>query len=76
MDRHGVLSVTSRSQRSQAQNRDAAVARLHELVNEALRTPKPRRKTHVPKAAIEARLESKRRRSETKRKRKPATPDD
>jgi len=62
LDRAGTLRVVASAQRSQAQNRAAAVQRLRALVAEALVRPKRRRKTKPPKSAAEARLSAKRRR--------------
>ena len=62
----GVLLIDSREHRTQAQNRDAARARLVALLQHAARRPKTRRPTRPKKAAKEKRLESKRQRSEVK----------
>jgi ribosome-associated protein len=62
----GVLLIDSREHRTQAQNREAARARLVALLQHAARRPKTRRPTKPKKAARERRLESKRRRSEVK----------
>ncbi|HEX2780571.1 MAG TPA: alternative ribosome rescue aminoacyl-tRNA hydrolase ArfB [Gemmatimonadaceae bacterium] len=70
IDSEGVLRVVSSARRSQLQNREAAEARLVELVAEALRVEKPRRKTRPSRAAKEARLDEKRRNSERKRNRR------
>lgn len=65
----GVLLLSSSGSRSQHQNREEVTERLATLLADALRRPKPRRKTRVPRAAKEARLKEKKKRSETKRKR-------
>jgi ribosome-associated protein len=65
--RDGVLQVSSQRHRTQAANREAAVARFAELVGEALQEETPRKPTKVPRAVKRRRLEDKRRRSETKR---------
>jgi ribosome-associated protein len=67
INREGVLHVTSQAERSQLANRDRALARMEELLRDAIRPPKKRRKTRVPKVQKEKRLEHKRRRGETKR---------
>ena len=67
--REGVLHVTSQKHRTQAENREAAVARLRELTAEALREEIPRKATRVPKAARRRRLEQKKRRGQRKRER-------
>lgn len=67
----GVLVLQAGEHRSQARNREAALARLSTLLSSALRPPRPRRPSRVPGASRRARLESKRRRSERKRLRRP-----
>ncbi len=76
IDADGVLRVVAGARRSQLQNRVAAVARINELVREALTEPKPRKRTKVPKRAREERLAEKKRRSETKQQRKPVDRDE
>jgi ribosome-associated protein len=67
MTSDGVLLIDSREHRTQAQNRDAARARLVALVQRAAARPKKRRPTKPKAAAREKRLASKKRRSEVKR---------
>jgi len=62
----GVLLIDSREHRTQAQNRDAARARLVALLREAARRPKKRRATKPGAAARERRLTAKKRRSAVK----------
>jgi ribosome-associated protein len=62
----GVLLIDSREHRTQAQNREAARARLVALLQHAARRPKTRRPTKPKKAAKEKRLDSKKRRGEVK----------
>jgi len=67
INRDGILHVTSQTERTQSANRDRALARLEELLREAV-TPRKRRKpTRTPKSQKQKRLEQKRRRAETKR---------
>jgi ribosome-associated protein len=66
MTGEGVLLIDSREHRTQAQNRDAARARLLALLQHAARRPKPRRATKPKKAAKEKRLDTKKRRGEVK----------
>ena len=66
----GVLVIDAREYRTQTQNRTAARARLAALLEHASRRPKTRRKTKPSKAARERRLESKKRRSATKARRR------
>ena len=65
----GTLLLSARGERSQEQNRRAALARLRALVRAALVEPKVRRKTRPTAASRERRLESKKLRSGTKRAR-------
>ena len=67
ISRVGVLRVTSQAERSQLGNRDRALARLEELLRDALEEDRPRRPTRVSKKQKQKRLEDKKRRSEIKR---------
>ena len=71
----GTLRATSQTERTQRGNRAAAVERLRRLVAAALAPRKRRRPTAKPRAAKEARLADKRRRSELKRGRGSARED-
>src|SRR5437867_1584730 len=66
MTADGVLLIDSREHRTQAQNREAARARLVALLQHAARRPKTRRPTRPRKAAKEQRLAEKKRRGEVK----------
>ena len=66
LTREGVLVIDSREHRTQAQNRDAARARLVALLQHAAKRPKKRRATRPSAAAREQRLASKKRRGELK----------
>jgi ribosome-associated protein len=72
----GQLRIVSSETRSQTRNKDAAVERLRELLAEALRPVKPRRKTKPSRAVKERRLQGKRQRSERKRDRRHRGSDD
>ncbi|HSP15259.1 MAG TPA: alternative ribosome rescue aminoacyl-tRNA hydrolase ArfB [Thermoanaerobaculia bacterium] len=63
----GVLRVTSQAERTQLANRDRALARMEQLLRDAIEEEKPRRPTGIPKTQKKRRLENKRRRAETKR---------
>jgi ribosome-associated protein len=67
--RAGILHVTSQKHRTQADNREAAVARFVELLREGLREEAPRKPTKIPKAARRRRVDSKRRRGLRKKER-------
>jgi ribosome-associated protein len=75
MTTDGVLVVDSRVHRSQAQNRQAARARLLALLKRAAKPPKKRRPTKPRAAAREERLASKKRHSTVKRSRSRRTED-
>jgi ribosome-associated protein len=66
-----VLRAVAQDERSQWRNRELATERLVESLREALRVPRRRRPTRPTKASRERRLEQKRRRSNTKRLRRP-----
>lgn len=76
VDASGRIRVSASNRRSQRQNRDAAVDRLHEIVNAALAPRKPRKRTQRPRAADDARLRQKREQAEKKTRRRPVHPDD
>lgn len=65
----GVLVLHADEHRSQHRNRDAARARLRDLVADALVPPRPRRPTRRTRASVERRLDAKRRRGTRKRER-------
>ena len=65
----GSILLTARNERSQEQNRRAALERLAELVRMALIEPKIRKKTRPTRASKERRIDTKKRRSGTKRER-------
>ena len=69
INKEGVLRVVSQRHRTREANRRAAIERFEELLAEALRRPRPRRKTRVPEGTKRRRMESKRRRGEIKRSR-------
>jgi ribosome-associated protein len=62
----GVLLIDSREHRTQAQNREAARARLAALVRAAAIKPKRRRATRPTAGSRERRIESKKRRASVK----------
>ncbi len=67
----GTITVTASEHRSQLRNREAAAARMAELLTEATAPPpRPRRPTRPSRAATERRLADKQRRGETKRLRR------
>jgi ribosome-associated protein len=66
INQEGVLLIDSREHRTQAQNREAARARLAALVQAAAVRPKKRRKTKPSKASKERRIDTKKKRSAIK----------
>jgi len=65
----GTLIIHAQRHRSQAQNREDALARLIALLRTAAERPRPRHKTRVPYGSRVDRMQSKRKRSATKRRR-------
>lgn len=75
LDARGRLRVVSSTERTQARNRERALAALQDQLTDALRPPpRPRVATKPTKAARERRLATKKSRGRTKRQR--ARPDD
>ncbi|MFQ5424510.1 MAG: alternative ribosome rescue aminoacyl-tRNA hydrolase ArfB [Phycisphaerae bacterium] len=66
ISRAGILRVVASRHRSQAANRRAAIERFSDLLADALRIQRPRRRTSPTRAAKERRLSEKRRRSRLK----------
>lgn len=76
IDQDGVLQVTVDTHRSQHRNREEAAQRLAELVRDALRPRKKRKKTRRTRASNEKRLRKKKRRGRIKKLRGPVDRDD
>lgn len=70
----GELLITSDEHRSQRRNRGACLDRLRLMLIQALRPPVIRRPTRPTRGSIERRLDAKRQRGQTKRRRQ--TPED
>ncbi len=64
-----VVTAIAQDARSQARNRDLALQRLEDKLAGALAVPRRRRPTRPTRSSKQKRLDSKRRRSETKRSR-------
>ncbi len=75
-DKNGVVRVMSQKHRTQKANRVTAFERLGELLAGALKTKAVRRKTRVPYAARQKRLEGKKQRGLLKKQRKKIAPGD
>ncbi|GJM40429.1 MAG: aminoacyl-tRNA hydrolase [Ardenticatenaceae bacterium] len=69
IDKEGVLQLHVQSSRSQHRNREAAVSLFQQLLTDALKKRKKRRKTKPSKTAVEKRLTQKKQRSQRKRDR-------
>jgi ribosome-associated protein len=77
MSRQGVLRVVSQKTRSQAANRELAVERFVQLLQEALKQRPERKPTKAPSAAKQKRVDEKKQRGKLKRERAwKVTPDD
>ena len=70
IDQAGVLHLTSQSERSQLRNREAVTERFRSVVAAALHEPKKRRPTRPTAASKTRRIESKKRRGQTKQLRR------
>ncbi len=73
--KEGAIIIRAEAHRSQARNREDALARLIDLIRKALERPKPRIKTRPTRASKERRLASKKGRGEVKKLRGPVRPD-
>jgi ribosome-associated protein len=69
LDSAGRIRVTSQAQRSQLQNKTAAIEKLESLLSEAIKRPKKRKKTKPSRASVERRLSTKKRESDKKKAR-------
>ena len=76
MSKDGILIIKAQNYRSQARNKKTVFDRLLTLFTNAAKRPKPRKKSKVPKKAIESRLKNKKIRSQKKQLRKSPDRDD
>jgi ribosome-associated protein len=76
LTRDGVLIINAQRHRTQARNREDALARLIELVRRAAVAPPRRRPTRPTAASREARLQSKKRRAGIKQLRRAKSADE
>ncbi len=74
IDGYGVLHVASQATRSQKENRERAIERFQELLEQALQPKKKRKKTKPSRSADERRLREKKHRSEIKKLRREPEP--
>ena len=70
LDSSGKLRLTSQDTRSQRQNKAIVIERFGEMLRHALRRPKKRKPTKPSRAAVQRRIESKKKRGETKSQRR------
>ena len=66
----GIFYLHAQGSRSQAANRVLLIDRFAMLLREALRQPKPRKKTRITRRIVEQRLKQKRERSQLKKVRR------
>jgi ribosome-associated protein len=66
----GLVLITSQHSRSQKDNMDDCIRRLHEMIESIRFPPKPRRATKPTRSSVMKRLQSKKKDSEKKRLRK------
>jgi len=67
INKAGVLRVTSQAERSQVANRDRALARMEELLSDAIAEQASRKPTRVSRAQKQRRIEEKKRRAQMKK---------
>ena len=70
LTKENVLLLQSDESRSQHKNKEVAIKRFFEIIENALKVPKKRRKTRPSKTAIEKRLKTKKRAAQKKMNRK------
>jgi len=71
ISKEGVIVIKAQEERSQTRNREQAILRLKQIIQEALKVPKRRVATKPKKSAVKKRLDTKTRRGQTKQLRKP-----
>ncbi|MCP4424400.1 MAG: aminoacyl-tRNA hydrolase [Chloroflexi bacterium] len=70
LDKQGVLRIDAQESRSQYRNRETAILRFQLILANALKKPKKRRKTKPSQAAVQKRLDNKKKRGQRKRERR------
>lgn len=63
----GVVTITSQEHRSQKQNVDEVIKKLHAMIESVARPPKLRKKTKPTKSSVKERIQSKKRHGEKKK---------
>jgi ribosome-associated protein len=74
INNEGMLFVKSQTYRTQLENKDEAIRKIHELVSKALEKKKKRKPTKINKAAKEKRLEGKKKKGDIKEGRRRIDP--
>ena len=69
-----MLFIKSQTYRTQLENKEEVVRKIHELVTKALEKKKKRKPTKISKAAKEKRLESKKKKGDIKEGRRRVDP--
>jgi ribosome-associated protein len=70
INQEGVVQIVSQKSRSQKENMDDCIHKLHEMIETIITPPRMRRKTSPTRSSILKRLEGKKKDSEKKRLRK------
>lgn len=70
INEEGELLVKSQTERTQLGNKQQVIKKMHLLVEKALIVPKSRKKSKPSKASVAKRLDSKKKKGETKQSRK------
>ncbi|MBT8253921.1 MAG: aminoacyl-tRNA hydrolase [Flavobacteriaceae bacterium] len=70
LSKDGIISLQCAETRSQIKNKEIIINRFLEMIKKGLEIPKKRKKSKIPRQAVEKRLEKKRRTSEKKEGRK------
>ncbi len=66
ISQEGILQITCQESRSQKRNKEIAIEKFYEKLEDALRVEKPRKKTRKPKSLNEKRLKEKKIQAEKK----------
>lgn len=69
LTKSGVLVLKSDEDRSQLKNKEIVTRRFFEIIEQALRVPKIRKATKIPRSVVEKRLKAKNANSELKKSR-------
>jgi len=75
ISQEGILSIAAQNSRSQLKNREYAIKRFYTLLADALKVPKRRKPTKVPRGVKEKILKQKKRQGEKKQWRGRINPD-